>query len=207
MNSAAPAFVGVTARTARGHSIIADSSSQFQKIGNKMSDSIKLDNHTEGSTNSPQTASQAPQQQSRNVYNWLDHVKRAYILLLAAAAVAFSILVVFSCEFFSFRTLDGQPWEELMPPFDTLSSASVGLFSYSSTVTDEGIELSFLDGECVEYDNPWETGQSDYWIIAQWCAVVAPAAGFLALVQLFMEMIFCRLRCSFLLIVFLFLSL
>jgi hypothetical protein len=171
-----------------------------------MSDSVKLDNNTEGSTNSPQTASEAPQQIPRNACNWLDHVKRAYILLLAGAAVAFSVLVVFSCEFFSYRTLDGQPWEELIPPFDALSSGSVGLFSYSTKVAQEGIELSFLDGECVEYDNPWETGRTDYWIIAQWCAVVAPATGFLALFQLILEMIFCRLRCSFLLITLLFLA-
>lgn len=176
-----------------------------------MSDSVKLDNITEGSTNSPQLTTHTPpsqEQQPRNAtYNCLDHIKRAYILLLALTAVAFSVIVVFSCEFFSYRTLDGQPWEGLMPPFDSLASASVGLFSYSETVTEYGIELSFSpDGDCIEYENPWETGQSDYWIIAQWCAVVAPAAGFLAWIQLVLEMVFCRLRCSFLLITLLFLA-
>ena len=46
-------------------------------------------------------------------YTCLDGVKRLYILLLAGAAVAFSIVVIFSCEFFSYRSLDGQPWEGL----------------------------------------------------------------------------------------------
>ncbi|KAG7372211.1 hypothetical protein IV203_018354 [Nitzschia inconspicua] len=169
-----------------------------------MSDSGKLEVGTDGSTNSPQTISQASQHTSRNVYTCLDRIKRAYILLLALSSVVFSILVIFSCEFFSYRTLDGQPWEGLMPPFDTLPSASVGLFSFSSTVTYTGIELSFLDGECEKYDNPWKTGQTDFWLIAQWCAIVAPVVGFLAIIQFIMEMILCRIRCSFLLIPILF---
>lgn len=182
-----------------------------QDTAGKMSDSVKVDeNNTQGSTNSPNTPSQVPSRQqqhpSRNVYSCLDHVKRAYILLLGLAAVFFSIIVVYSCEFFSYRTLDGEPWEGLMAPFDTLSSARVGLFSFSSAVGNDSIEVSFLDGECEEYDNPWEAGQSDYWIIAQWCAVVAPVAGFLAFIQLVWEMILCRLRCSFVLITLLFLA-
>jgi hypothetical protein len=172
-----------------------------------MRDSIKLDNSTQGSTNdNPHVRTRTPPQQSRNTAcNWLGHVKRAYILLSAFAAIAFSIVVVYSCAFFSYRSLDGQPWESLMPPFDSLASASVGLFSYSVTVPSKGIELSFLtEGGCVAYDNPWKTGQNLYWIIAQWCAVIAPAAGFLAWIQLIFEMIFCRLRCSFVLILLLF---
>lgn len=87
-----------------------------------------------------------------------------------------------------------------MPPFDSKSAASVGLFSFSATVKEGEIEISFLDGECIEYDNPWETEQSDYRIITQCCAIAAPATGFLAWFQLIVEMIFCRLRCSSLLI-------
>jgi hypothetical protein len=167
-----------------------------------------MDHSTHGSNNdSPQATTRTSQQQSRNsACNWIDQVKKAYILLLALASIAFSTVVIFSCEFFSYRSLDGQPWEGLMPPFDTLASAGVGLFSYSETVASEGIELSFLSkGGCVEYDSPWETGQSQYWTIAQWCAIVAPAAGFLAWIQLILEMIYCRLRCSFFLITLLFL--
>jgi hypothetical protein len=141
-------------------------------------------------------------------YTWLDWVKRLYILLLAGAAVAFSIIVVFSCEFFSYRSLDGQTWDGLMPPFDTLVEASVGLFSYSTSIDDDRIELSQLMAEssCLEYDDPWDVGQNDYWTIAQYCAMAAPAAGILALSQLLLEMVLCRLRCSFLLVAFLFLT-
>ena len=173
-----------------------------------MNDHVKLESDTEGSSNSRQSTTQQQDgsPKSSNGLNCLDHVKRAYILLLGAAGIAFSILVIFSCEFFSYRTLDGQPWEGLIPPFDTLSAASVGLFSYSETAPSEGIELSFLNGQCIEYDNPFETGGTDYWVVAQWCAIAAPIAGFLAWSQLILEMCFCRLRCSFLLITLLFLA-
>ena len=103
----------------------------------------------------------------QNRWIWIDRLKRAYLLLLGLAAIAFSIIVVFSCEFFTYRSLNEQPWEGLMPPFDSLATASVGLFSFSATVSEEGIDLSFLDGQCVEYDDPWTTGQSEYWLVAQ----------------------------------------
>jgi hypothetical protein len=94
-----------------------------------------------------------------------------------------------------------------MPPFDTLVQASVGLFSYSTAVIEDGIEISLMDGSsCIQYDDPWDVGQNDYWNIAQYVSIAAPAAGLLGLVQLLLEMCFCRLRCSFLLIAFLFLA-
>jgi len=166
---------------------------------------VKSDHSTEGSSNSRRPKSRS--QSNGNACIWLDCVKRTYILLLSFAAIAFSIMVVFSCEFFSYRTLDGQPWEGLVSPFDSLTSASVGLFSFSATSNaTDAIQLSILNGECVEYENPWETGQSHFWIVAQWCSIAAPVAGFLAWAQLILEMIFCRLRCSFLLITLLLLA-
>jgi hypothetical protein len=180
-----------------------------------MSDNEKTGTSTQGSIESHHSAQQLLQYSvsasasvvtGPNRWNWVDHVKRAYILLLGLAAIGFSVIVVYSCEFFTYRSLDGQPWEGLMPPFDSLASASVGLFSFSGTVSEETIDLSFLDGQCIEYDKPWTTGQSDYWFIAQWCTIAAPAAGFLAWIQLVLETVWCRLRCSFLLITLLFLA-
>ena len=180
-----------------------------------MNDEEKMGTGTEESVESPPSTQQhvqyddaadtsAVSAQSRWI--WVDRIKRAYILLLGIAAIAFSIITIYSCAFFSYRSLDEQPWSKLMPPFDSLASASVGLFSFSATATDEGLQLSFLDGQCVEYDNPWTTGQSEYWLVAQWCAVVAPVAAFLALMQLVLESLCCRLRCSYLLIAFFFLA-
>jgi len=141
---------------------------------------------------------------SSTTANCLDSVKRVYTMLLAGTAIALSILVCFSCEFFSYRTLDGQPWVKLPNPFDRLSQASVGLFSFTSTVANDGIELSITDGNCVEYEEPWEVGRNDFWVTAQYASIAAPAVGFLASFQMVLEMVFCRLRCSSVLIPILF---
>jgi hypothetical protein len=152
-----------------------------------------------------QRSEQTTQQYMPAVATWIDRVKRIYILLLAIAAVVFSVMVVFSCEFFSYRSLNGEPWEGLVPPFDSLAGASVGLFSYSETIVEESIQSTFMtDGSCIEYEDPLDVGQNDLWRVAQYCSMVAPVAGFLAFAQLILEMIFCRLRGSSLLITLLF---
>jgi hypothetical protein len=128
--------------------------------------------------------------QTTSSFTWLAVVKRFYVLFLAVAGIVFSILVAYSCQFFSYRTLDGEPWVDLMPPFDTMPRASVGLFSYSEQT--DSIVI-FDRGVCLDYENPFETGQNDLWNIAQYCAIGAPCAAFLAFAQLLLEMSCCRL--------------
>lgn len=141
--------------------------------------------------------------ESSSSYTWLDVIKRCYIFILALAGITFSILVVYSCQFFAYRSLDGEPWKDMMPPFDTLAQASVGLFSYSEQTDSVGI---FDREACIEYSNPFETGQNDLWTVALYCAIGAPVAGFVALAQLLLENCFCRLYCSNVWIALLFLA-
>jgi hypothetical protein len=136
-------------------------------------------------------------------YSCLDVIKRCYIVTLALAGVTLSILVVYSCQFFSYRSLNGEPWEGLMPPFDTLPEASVGLLSYSEQTESTG---TFSREACIDYDNPFHMGQTHMWTVAQYCAIGAPGAGFLALAQLLLEMCYCRLYCSSVWIPLLFLA-
>jgi hypothetical protein len=117
---------------------------------------------------------------------------------LGAAAIVSSVFAIYSCQFFSYRTLDGQPWEGFEPPFDKLTSASVGLFSYSELTSDD--ENILFGDQCIQYEDWSEAGHNSHFYIGQWCSMFAPAAGFLAWVQLFMEIFCCRLRGSFLLV-------
>jgi hypothetical protein len=56
----------------------------------------------------------------------------------------------------------------------------------------------------MEYPQWSEVGQHKLFYVAQWCSMIAPAAAFLAWFQIFFEMIYCRLRGSFMITSFLF---
>ena len=120
------------------------------------------------------------------------------ILLFGSLALVSSVFAIYSCEFFSYRTLDGELWEGFEEPFDELRSASVGLFSYSETTTDT---FYFFGKQCLDYVT-WKTaGQSTMFQVAQWCSIFAPVAAFLAWVQILCESFLCRLRGSYVWIV------
>jgi hypothetical protein len=136
-------------------------------------------------------------------YSWMDVIKRGSILALALAGITLSILTVYSCQFFSYKSLNGEPWDELMSPFDALPEASVGLLSYSEQTKSTPV---FTRDACIDYENPFQIGQIKMWTVAQYCAIGAPGAAFLALTQLLSEMCYCRLRCSNVLISLLFLA-
>jgi hypothetical protein len=101
---------------------------------------------------------------------------RALIFILGGCAVASSMFCIYSCQFFAYRTLDGQPWEGLAPPFDTLNKAAVGLFLYSDVTKDEN---AILGDSCLKYPEWSEVGQSKLFSVAQWCGMFAAGAGFL----------------------------
>jgi len=131
-----------------------------------------------------------------------DHLSshRIYVLLLGAAAITASAFCLQSCQFFSYQSLDGLPWAGLEPPFDTLAGASVGLFSYSSVTTGiaehkkETDELLLFGQECSGYDNWENVGQTRFFYVAQWSAIIAPIFAFLAWSQTLLEMCCCRLK-------------
>lgn len=127
---------------------------------------------------------------------------RFLFLILGAGAITLSLFSIYSCQFFSYRALDGEPFEGLSPPFDELSKASVGLFQYSKTSDSSGI----FGEECIKYDDWKEVGQQRYFYVAQWCSIVAPVVAFLALIQILFECCMCRVRGSYMLIRFFFFS-
>jgi hypothetical protein len=101
---------------------------------------------------------------------------RALQFILGGCAIACSIVCIYSCQFFAYRTLDGQPWEALSPPFDTLNKAAVGLFAYSDATNDENVVFG---DSCLKYPEWSEVGQSKLFLVAQWCAMFAAVSGFL----------------------------
>ena len=130
---------------------------------------------------------------SSSPYTWSDVIKRGCIVTLALAGITLSILTVYSCQFFSYGSIDGEPWGGLTAPFDTLAEASVGLLSYSEQIESTSV---FTRDSCVDYENLFHMGMNDMWTVAQYCAIAAPVAGFVALAQLLSEMCYCRLYCS-----------
>ena len=119
---------------------------------------------------------------------------RFLLFVLGAGAITLSAFSFYSCEFFSYQALDGEPWEGLAPPFDDMAMASVGLFRYSAETTDsEGI---FGEG-CMQYEDWTDVGQQTYFYVAQWCSMIAPAVALLALVEILFECCLCRLMGSY----------
>lgn len=107
-----------------------------------------------------------------------------------------SAFSLFSCEFFSYRALDGQPWEGLTPPFENLASATVGLLRYSKSTTTSS-HADMFGGQCKVYEDWNDVGSQRYFVVAQWSSLVAPALAILALLQIVCEWCCCRLRGSY----------
>ena len=139
-----------------------------------------------------------------------DTIRRCFVLLLIAAGTSLSVLVAMSCEFFAYQTLDGEPWPNLTPPFNELTSAGVGLFSYttqSSTVTGDGLSFDTCTPYSEEFvDEQQEISNSSFFVAAQYCAIIAPVAAFLALVSHVSEIACCRIKGSYHINAFLLLS-
>ena len=127
---------------------------------------------------------------------------RLFVLLWVAGAIFCSIVSILSCQIFSYETKDldwSDGWNTtLNAPFDTLPTASFGLFAYSELTTSD--ENFLLGDECTAYVDWQNIGQNNIFQVAQWCAIFAPLAAFLAWLQLFLEWCFCRLFGSFCLI-------
>ena len=145
-----------------------------------------------------------------------DTIRRCFVLLLMAAGISMSVIVAMSCEFFAYQTLDGEPWPDLTPPFNELTSAGVGLFSYTTesssmmmTTTNGNGGMSF--DTCTPYgdefvDEQQQNSNSSFFAAAQYCAIVAPVAAFLALASHVSEIACCRVKGSYHINAFLLLS-
>ena len=95
--------------------------------------------------------------------------------------------------------MDGVAWEGLTPPFETLPQASVGLFSYSEALSFENNPVT--GDSCQAYDDWKDVGETTFWSIAQWGAFLAPILGFLAFLQIVLEVLgLCRLLFSYLVV-------
>eukprot|EP00536_Pseudo-nitzschia_multiseries_P007351 jgi/Psemu1/17802/gm1.17802_g len=80
-------------------------------------------------------------------------------------------------------------------PFEDLSEATVGLFSYSlGEQNDNNMCFRYYD-ESTGYNlfrsNTTMDNSIDYWIVARYCSIFAPIASFLAVIQLVLEIMFC----------------
>mmetsp|Transcript_4914 Transcript_4914/g.10868 ORF Transcript_4914/g.10868 Transcript_4914/m.10868 type:complete len:357 (+) Transcript_4914:172-1242(+) len=132
------------------------------------------------------------------------------LLLLAVAAIASSVLVIFSCKFFSYQNdateVVGNKEDEVVDqrssepvisfnPFEFFSAAGVGLFRYyMGDPTGKGVMIN--DAICFSYcdeytDYQWLSsnnngneeiahGNVDVWLVARYCSILAPSFGLLA---------------------------
>ena len=130
--------------------------------------------------------------------------KSSTITLLGICAIASSIFCVYSCQFFSFRTLSGQPWEGLVPPFNTVDSATVGFFAYSVN-TQHSHKYVFGDG-CIPYADWAQVGQNTFFTVSQWCGIFAPVAAILGCIVNFIELCCCTSFATYLVSLFFFLA-
>ena len=101
-----------------------------------------------------------------------------------------------TCEFLSFENLEGVPWRELEPPFDTAIAANVGIFNYEILDSPNADDIS--DG-CIAYDDKFfglvETQEA--LAAAQICAVVAPVLAGTSLLLNLAESCICNFAGSF----------
>lgn len=109
-------------------------------------------------------------------------------------AIGGSLITTFSCQFFTYKALDGVTWGGLEGPFQDLPEASVGIFSYSESAT---TSTAAFGDDCQRF-NDWKlVGQSDVFQVAQVAAICAPVFGLLAWMQVLFEFICCRLYGGF----------
>lgn len=139
-----------------------------------------------------------------NCFSWsLCQTHRLNVLLISTTAIGGSLLTAFSCQFFSYRTIDGSLWDGFESPFFELPTASVGLFSYSQLTTSN--EQAIFGDSCLQYPDWQSAGQNAVFQVAQWSCIFAPIVALLAWVQVLFEMICCRFCGGFLIISALFL--
>ena len=109
-----------------------------------------------------------------------------------------------TCRFFSFRTLDGQAWEGLAPPFDASAESSVGFFKFALEAPADDDRLTLINIECVQYEKWTDVGQNIYFYVSQWCSLAATVTGFLAWSSNLSELLWCKFFASRLLTLTLF---
>jgi len=202
--------------------------------------STRVDNML--TTRSPQQSSAKRRHEGRRRHKrkaLLGSLKRFCVYVLAGTAIASSILVIYSCTFFSYRNVadynnnyDGDDDDNDFRnraikssidysdndreesdreerdnnieslsyfPFEHLSEAGVGLFSYyvgdsseAGTFTAEDACFRYYD-EATEYNIFTKASDAHLWIAARYCSILAPVVASLAFAQLMLEW-FCDCR-------------
>jgi hypothetical protein len=194
-------------------------------------------------TRSPQQSSAKRRHEDRRRHKrkaLLGSLKRFCVYVLAGTAIASSVLVIYSCTFFSYRvcadtadynynyddddndfrnhamksSIDYNDNDREEPdrkeqdyyveslsysPFEHLSEAGVGLFSYyvgdsseAGTFTAEDTCFRYYD-EATEYNLFTKSSTAhgrtiDLWIAARYCSIFAPVVAALAFAQLLLEL-------------------
>ena len=127
--------------------------------------------------------------------DWLT-IHRVGVLLLGIVGIILSRIGSATCEFLSFENLEGVPWRELKPPFDTAIAANVGIFNYE--ILDSPNAADITDG-CIPYEDKFFdlAENQEALVAAQICAVVAPVLAGCALLLNLMEACMCNFAGSF----------
>jgi len=130
------------------------------------------------------------------------------MLIVGAGAIVCSVFTAYTCDFFEFRTLDGEPWDQLFAPFDNVSSSHVGFFRYSSSAPSSSSNGEYAFGRnCQTYDD-WRSldSESKLFPLSQYASAAAPGAALLAWMINFIEVTCHQAKSLYLLTAFLLLA-
>ena len=139
-------------------------------------------------------------------------MKLCFLLAMNVAALCSSLFTIFSCNFFSYKEVDvfndsyASNADITYEPFEYLSSAGVGLFSYymgdpagKGVMTNDQMCFFYYD-DFTDYQwlssNNKGTGIADKWVLARICSIMAPIFGALALLKVVAEVML-RFKISF----------
>jgi hypothetical protein len=126
------------------------------------------------------------------------------VLVLASVGVALSIVASMNCDFLYFENDRGIPWEGLTAPFEGVTKAKVGIFSYQIIEAINNTDLE-TDG-CVSYDSNFANSEYEVLVAAQFCGVFAPLLALLAIITNLFDTCICSFFLSFLITSALFLA-
>mmetsp|Transcript_21837 Transcript_21837/g.48990 ORF Transcript_21837/g.48990 Transcript_21837/m.48990 type:complete len:320 (-) Transcript_21837:402-1361(-) len=186
---------------------------------------ISRNRKTVGDSSYPASERRGREEALRNSTVLRDTAKRYLVLLLATGAITSSVLAIYSCKFFSYKEIevtddnhnillvesssdDKIPEVDIVSyePFEYLSEAGVGLFSYyMGDPSGKGVMMD--DPMCFYYcdeytDYQWlssnnkktGTGNVDVWLVARYCSILAPIVGLLAFLRLLLPQYWCGCR-------------
>lgn len=116
---------------------------------------------------------------------------------MVAGGATCSFFAGFACEFFKWRTIDGEPIDgiEVPPEFEFATAGEIGLFGYKIT---ESERWQDIDG-CQRFDDNFTNLDFGGGLheASQWCAILAFIFACISFFVNLLEMIVCSFFCSF----------